>query len=172
MGACSAYIGNMLTCLEEGSTKFPAPVKNFHAVFVGDDSVTLEWDAVKMVEEDNQVQQYEVYYKELMDNSSSADMFSDNRSVNSTSASAVVSGLASGHRHQFFVIARNQFGTSLPSSVVTVNVTGAGSDPASDTSGRPSAPHSVILSEAGINYLTITWSGPAISHPEDRIKYK
>ena len=34
---CMPYIGNMLTCLEEGTAVDPPPVKNFHAIFVGDD---------------------------------------------------------------------------------------------------------------------------------------
>ena len=36
---CMPYIGNMLTCLEEGTAMYPPPVKNFHAIFVGDDTV-------------------------------------------------------------------------------------------------------------------------------------
>ena len=36
---CMPYIGNMLTCLEEGTAVYPPPVKNFHAIFVGDDQV-------------------------------------------------------------------------------------------------------------------------------------
>ena len=39
---CMPYIGNMLTCLEEGTTMYPPPVKNFHAIFVGDDQVSTK----------------------------------------------------------------------------------------------------------------------------------
>jgi hypothetical protein len=39
-----------------------------------------------------------------------------------------VSGLKTDTKYRFFVIARNVFGTSLPSSVVTVNVSSAAWD--------------------------------------------
>ena len=36
---CLPYIGNVMTCLEEGSELLPPPVTNVHAVFVGDEKV-------------------------------------------------------------------------------------------------------------------------------------
>jgi hypothetical protein len=72
-------VGNVLTCLEEGTGKFPSPVGNFHTIYIGDDRITLEWDAVKMAEKENAVMQYEVYYKELEDDSNAANIFGDNK---------------------------------------------------------------------------------------------
>ena len=63
-----------------------------------------------------------------------------------------------------------QFGTSLPSSVVTVNVTRTLRG--ESVKGRPSAPHGLMVAETGIDYLEVSWSGPAISDPEDTLKYK
>lgn len=64
-----------MTCLEEGSLTLPSAVKDFRAVFVGDDRVTLEWDIAKS----KNVKQYEVYYKEVMNNSLAVDLFADNK---------------------------------------------------------------------------------------------
>ena len=64
----------------------------------------------------------------------------------------------------------SQFGTSLPSSVVTVNVTRTLRG--ESVKGRPSAPHGLMVAETGIDYLEVSWSGPAISDPEDTLKYK
>ena len=70
--------------------------------------VTLEWDPVKMLEKENAVLQYEVFYKMIGDNSTTADLFDGNEAINVTETSAVVHGLETGMRHHFFVIARNQ----------------------------------------------------------------
>ena len=63
-----------------------------------------------------------------------------------------------------------QFGTSLPSSVVTLNVTR--SLRSESVKGRPSAPHGLMVADTGIDYLRVSWSGPAISDPEDKLKFK
>ena len=63
-----------------------------------------------MAEEDNAIKQYEIYYKEISENSTTVDIFGGNENLNVTkgASTAVVDGLDTGKRHQFFVIARNQ----------------------------------------------------------------
>ena len=61
-----------MLCLEEGSTTLPMPVENFHATFVADDRVTLVWDPVKDMKT---VDQFEIYYKRLLNNSTPASAF-------------------------------------------------------------------------------------------------
>ena len=70
----------------------------------------MEWDPVEMAEEDNEVKQYEIYYKEISENATTVDIFGNNENLNVTRkmTTAVVDGLETGKRHQFFVIARNQ----------------------------------------------------------------
>lgn len=74
--SCMAYAGNILTCLEEGSLDLPEPVFNLHALFVGNDTVSLEWDHYN---ETGDITQYEVYYKMLQNNSNSPDIFTGNQ---------------------------------------------------------------------------------------------
>ena len=54
--------------------------------------------------------------------------------------------------------------------MVTVNVTRTLRG--ESVKGRPSAPHGLMVAETGIDYLEVSWSGPAISDPEDTLKYK
>jgi hypothetical protein len=82
-----------------------------------------------------------------------------------------VSGLKTNTKYRFFVIARNNFGTSLPSSVVTVNVSKAGWDGAK-IDGRPSSPHAIEVTQTGADYLALSWTAPTISHHEDEHKYR
>ena len=70
----------------------------------------MEWDPVEMAEKDNAVQQYEIFYKEISENATTVDIFGGNENLNVTkgASTAVVDGLETGKKHQFFVIARNQ----------------------------------------------------------------
>ena len=76
---CLSYIGNIMLCLEEGVTTLPMPVENFHATFVEDDRVTLVWDPVKKFPDnfagEQKIDQFEIYYKRLQNNSSPASAF-------------------------------------------------------------------------------------------------
>ena len=52
----------------------------FHASFVNDSAVELAWEPVHMQDENEQVDHYEIYYKELKNNSDSGSPF-DHESV-------------------------------------------------------------------------------------------
>lgn len=58
-----------MMCLEEGVSSLPSPVHNFHATIVEDDKITLVWDPTEGSDK------YEVYYKQLENNSSPASAF-------------------------------------------------------------------------------------------------
>ena len=51
---------------------FAAPVENFHATFVEDGKVTLVWDPIENAQT---IDQYEIYYKKLGNNSAPASAF-------------------------------------------------------------------------------------------------
>ena len=52
----------------------------FHASYVSDSEVELAWEPVHMKDEDEQVDHYEIYFKELKNNSDSGSPF-DHESV-------------------------------------------------------------------------------------------
>ena len=63
-----------------GVDKLPEPVTEFHASFISDSEVELAWEPVHMKDEDEQVDHYEIYFKELNNNSDSGSPF-DHESV-------------------------------------------------------------------------------------------
>ena len=83
---CLSYIGNIMLCLEEGVASLPPPVKNFHASFVADDRIYLNWEPLK----DKSILQYEIYYKKLQNNSSPASAFEHELNINVTEGNKVV----------------------------------------------------------------------------------
>ena len=93
------------------------------------------------------------------------------QNINTTTPLFTVTGLKTNTKYRFYVIARNAFGTSLPSSVVTVNVSSVAWD-GSRIEGLPSSPHSIEISQTGADFLTLSWTAPTISHHEDEHKYR
>ena len=82
-----------------------------------------------------------------------------------------ITGLDTSQRYQFFVISRNQAGTSLPSSLITVNISQVAWN-GQEIHGKPSAPHGIELVKAGANLLSFAWTAPVISNHEDLLKYR
>ena len=75
---CLPFIGQVYTCLEEGTAQLPAPVHHLRAVRVSDTSVELSWRS-----NDTNTTHYEVYYKKIDVNSTDGTVFSsDNVSSN------------------------------------------------------------------------------------------
>ena len=58
-----------MLCLEEGMINLPPPIENFHVTYVDNDKATFIWNPLKDVD------QYEIYYKKLDNNSSPASAF-------------------------------------------------------------------------------------------------
>jgi len=73
--------------------------------------------------------------------------------------------------YRFFVVARNDLGTSLPSSIVTLNVSSAAYN-TNQKNGATSPPHQLELDSRSTTWLEFTWNPPAISHPEDVLLYR
>jgi len=162
---CLPYVGNIVVCLEEGATTLPDPVKNFRLVAVlNDTNVILMWDVVKG---DNVT--YEVYYKEVEEFSKGVNDFQGNTVVNSSQPSIAIANLTAGARYQFFAVAHNSAGSSLPSSVlVTVANSSIGG---AHQYGLPTPPHRVVVSEKGTDFVELHWTAPAISHPGQNLTY-
>ena len=72
---CLPFLGQVFTCLEEGTIDLPPPVRGLRAVEVADGKVVLSWRS-----DDTDVTfnttHFEVYYKKLDDNSTGGTVFS------------------------------------------------------------------------------------------------
>ena len=62
-------------------------------------------------------------------------------------------------------------GTSLPSSLITINVSRSSWN-GQKVTGKSSAPHGVELVDTGANMLSFAWTAPVISDHEDLLKYR
>lgn len=89
-----------------------------------------------------------------------------------TDNSVTITGLNSNILHQFFVISRNEAGTSLPSSIVFVNVSSAAWKGNDKMHGLPTPPHTVTITKRGADFIELAWTTPAISMPDERLKYR
>eukprot|EP00095_Tigriopus_kingsejongensis_P012676 maker-scaffold22_size673200-snap-gene-3.19 protein:Tk12676 transcript:maker-scaffold22_size673200-snap-gene-3.19-mRNA-1 annotation:"ig-like and fibronectin type-iii domain-containing protein" len=166
MDKCLSYAGNILTCLEEGSLSLPEPVHNFHTTFLGKGVVAFEWEHPNTTED---VSQFELYYKKLYNNSNTEHIFTENENINATGLTQTITDLDTDARYQFFIISRNPWGTSLPSSLITLNMSGEATKTVME--GVATAPHSVIVTKKGPDFLSLTWTNPTISHPLDYLRY-
>ena len=86
--------------------------------------------------------------------------------MNLTDTFATVTNLKTGNLYNFFVITMNGEGTSLPSAVLTINVTEE-HDVEGALSGVSSAPHSLVLDAKTATTLTVMWQPPEFAHPTD-----
>ncbi|MPC35669.1 Myomesin-1 [Portunus trituberculatus] len=91
--------------------------------------------------------------------------------MNLTDTVATVSNLRTGNLYNFFVITMNEAGTSLPSAILTINVTEEHEDEGG-LNGVSSAPHSLVLDAKTATTLTIVWQPPEFAHPTDRFIYE
>ena len=82
-----------------------------------------------------------------------------------------IGGLTKDSKYQFFVVARNSAGTSLPSSVLSTNISQLAWD-GEKIVGKPSAPHGIEILKTTANMLSFAWTAPIISDHEDLIKYR
>ena len=71
---------------------------------------------------------------------------------------------------QFFIVAQNSEGTSLPTSLITVNTSSAGWD-GKRVEGLPSPPHEIRTS-ASADAIELWWTAPVIASASDYHKYK
>ena len=128
--ACLPFVGNVIQCFEEGTDVIPAPVVQLHATDVTETSVTLEWTPPDQTE--SVTTHYVVHYTTVDQNSSkagsasAADTYQLDSQLTVTEPMALIGGLTTGVLYNMFVLAANEHGTSLPSSILTINVTKKG----------------------------------------------
>ncbi|XP_063243751.1 Ig-like and fibronectin type-III domain-containing protein 1 isoform X2 [Bacillus rossius redtenbacheri] len=167
--SCIPFIGNIVQCFEEGTGLLPGPVLELHATRVTNNSVALQWEPPSDSNvSGHEILQYVVYYKRV-DNSSTQLPFDQN--INTTSTVATVDNLVNGVLYNFFVLARSKHGTSLPSSILRINVTDTEVGDRGVASVT-SAPHSLAVSAHSAIYVTISWQPPEFSHPAEKLSYR
>lgn len=167
---CLPNIGQIIQCYEEGTAELPPPIKEFRAVSVQDGVVVLSWQ----IDDKNgtfNTAHFEVYYKIVEENSTGSTVFESDQQINTTVPIVKIPNLEVGKKYRFFVVSRNDKGTSLPSSIVTLNVS------AEAWSGKPiegssSPPHLLQVESHSATWLQFAWNPPAVTHPEDLLKYR
>jgi hypothetical protein len=115
--------------------------------------------------------------------------------VEVTENSVFLKKLETGKLYKVFVVSKNTHGTSLPSSILLLNITDTGMINISiyfityiylylinllvsvdldskGVVGVTSPPHSLSVSAHSANYVTITWQPPEFSHVSEEITYK
>ncbi|KRT84950.1 Fibronectin domain-containing protein [Oryctes borbonicus] len=163
---CIPYIGNIVLCYEEGTGLLPGPVNDLQAEVVDDRSVYLEWEPPS---DQRNVTGYEVHYQKV-DNTSvhETPLKLDNQIV-TNDTKVIVTNLETDGIYNMFVVSRNEYGSSLPSSIVMISV--RKTENQTIISGVTSPPHSLAVASHSATWVTITWKPPEFSHPSEQITY-
>ncbi|XP_065582217.1 Ig-like and fibronectin type-III domain-containing protein 1 [Artemia franciscana] len=165
--ACLPFLGNAIQCFEEGAGYIPSPPYDIHATQVEEGKITLRWTRPA----EGNVSMYSIYFHEVPANASGHDVDVsewDGPIINTTEVFQHIEGLAKNKMYSFYVIATNDYGSSLPSAVVTLNITNGENVTAK---GVPSSPTDVGIMSRGADYLTVSWHPPRFIHPTDTIVY-
>eukprot|EP00102_Acyrthosiphon_pisum_P023276 XP_016660486.1 PREDICTED: Ig-like and fibronectin type-III domain-containing protein 2 [Acyrthosiphon pisum] len=165
---CASFIGNVVQCFEEGTGKLPGPVGDMHAVKLTNSSVSLVWNPPN---DNNNVTSFVVHYQKVNNSTVHENTIKLDQQMEVTENSVVLMKLETGKLYKVFVVSKNIHGTSLPSSILLLNIT------ETDLNGKgvvgvTSPPHSLSVSAHSANYVTITWQPPEFSHVSEEITYK
>lgn len=165
---CIPFIGNIVQCFEEGAESLPGPISELHATEITDSSVKLDWEPPT---DGSNITDYVVYYQQV-DNTSMHETVSKlDHSMNLTETSATITGLESQKLYQIFVVSRNEHGTSLPTSILMINITNTEIDE-KGIHAVTSPPHSLAVSAHSAVWVTISWQPPEFAHPSENLTYE
>lgn len=164
--ACIPYIGNIVQCFEEGTDLLPGPVGELHATEITDSSVSLTWQPPS----DSNYTGFVVHYQQV-DNATTVEtaLKLDNH-INTNNTSITLSNLSKGHLYNIFVVSQNKHGSSLPSSILIINVTAT--DVGEGVASVTSSPHSLAVSAHSATWVTVSWQPPQFSHYSESLSYK
>ncbi|XP_069682864.1 Ig-like and fibronectin type-III domain-containing protein 1 isoform X1 [Periplaneta americana] len=166
--SCIPFIGNIVQCFEEGTGLLPGPISELHASAVTDSSVSLQWEAPS---DGSNVTDYVVHYQKLDNTSMHETLPKLSHQINVTDTRVEIADLEQGAMYNFFVVSHNMHGTSLPSSVLRINVTHTVLDD-KGIPGVTSPPHSLAVSSHSATWVTIAWQPPEFSQPAEQLTYK
>ncbi|XP_041982407.1 Ig-like and fibronectin type-III domain-containing protein 1 isoform X2 [Aricia agestis] len=165
---CVPYIGNIVQCFEEGTGLLPGPPRELHAV-VSHDKVFLDWSAPQ---DGANSTSYVVHWQKIDNNTlpyAYNNLQLDNKKIVKETM-ARLEGLDVNSTYHMFVVAQNEHGSSVPSSMLLLNVTD-GDTENKEVSGIPSPPHSLSVSSHSATWLTLSWQPPQFSLPDEKITY-
>lgn len=136
---CIPYIGNIAQCFEEGTGILPGPISELHATVIDQHAILLEWEAPIAT---NTTIDYVVHYQKVDNTSMHETMLKLDhvsffiiitislgyffQQMNVSSTTATITDLEANSTYQVFVVARNQHGTSLPSSIIVIKLVKTG----------------------------------------------
>ncbi|KAK9739714.1 Fibronectin type III domain [Popillia japonica] len=163
---CIPYIGNIVLCYEEGTELLPGPVNDLQAEVVDDTSVYLEWEPPV---DQNNITSYEVHYQKTDNTSMHKTPLKLDHQIMTNDTKIVVSNLEAGAIYNVFVVSKNDFGSSLPSSIVMISV--KKTENQTTISGVTSPPHSLAVASHSATWVTITWKPPEFIHPSEQVTY-
>lgn len=171
---CLSYAGNIIQCLEEGTGNIPGPIENLHATSVTNTSISLSWSAFQ---NDTDNRQYQADKKDFLVQYGKVDNMTMYETVikldheSSTDDTEIeLANLVPNTLYRIMVIARGDFGNSLPSSMLLINTSTTDND--AIIYGAPSPPHTLSISSHGATYVTLAWQPPEFSHPHEKISYR
>ncbi|KAG6463259.1 hypothetical protein O3G_MSEX013776 [Manduca sexta] len=166
VNTCVPYIGNIVQCFEEDTGILPGPPRELHAL-VSSEKLYLDWAPPQ---EGANATSFTVYWQKVDNNTqpySYNTMQANYNQVNVTDTMTTIDQLEPNSTYHVFVVAINQHGASLPSSMLLFNVT----EDEKEVAGIPSHPHSLSVSSHSATWLTLTWQPPQFSHPDEKISY-
>ncbi|XP_050297664.1 Ig-like and fibronectin type-III domain-containing protein 1 [Anthonomus grandis grandis] len=164
---CVTYIGNIVQCFEEGTGKLPGPVAGVHAIAADSTSINLEWSPP---EEGPNVTDYVIHYQKVDNTSMHETLLKLDKQVNTTGYYYILTGLEENAMYQVFVVARNEYGTSLPSSIAFIKL--SSNNEGKWVNATTSPPHSLAVASHSATWVTISWQPPEFSHPSEQISYR
>ncbi|XP_050529397.1 Ig-like and fibronectin type-III domain-containing protein 1 isoform X2 [Daktulosphaira vitifoliae] len=164
---CASFIGNVVQCFEEGTGKLPGPVGDMHVVKLTNTSVSLAWNPPN---DNSSFTNFVVHYQKVNNVTVHENTIKLDQQVEVNENSIQLNNLESRKLYKIFVISKNAYGTSLPTSILLLNITDTNLNNKKIT-GVPSPPHSLVISSHSANYVTINWQPPEFSHVSEEIKY-
>jgi len=106
-----------------------------------------------------------------MNNSDNTNIFKSDKQVNTTGTMSSIGSLETNMFYTFYVVSRNSYGTSLPTSILKVNVSTEAWE-GKYLMSATSPPHLLEVGSKSALWLDLTWNPPVIAHPEDILAYR
>ncbi|KAF7279649.1 hypothetical protein GWI33_006881 [Rhynchophorus ferrugineus] len=165
--SCVTYIGNIVQCFEEGTEKLPGPVTALHAVAADATTLILEWSPP---DEGANVTDYVIHYQKVDNTSMHETLLKLDKQEITAGNYFALPNLEAFAMYQVFVVSRNMYGTSLPSSIVVIKLSNWNESEWVNAVASP--PHSLAVASHSATWVTIAWQPPEFSHPSEQINYR